>query len=814
MEDFNQKPETDFQPDDRGINFISYQDSSAMIDNSVDSFDDGRVSPIFNQIVLWILNISALLIPLFFLPWTSDFLEFQKQTLLVGLAGAGLIVWLTGVIKSGNIQLINTRLNLPVAMFLIAVFTASLFSLETFRSFFGSGGAVAGSFASTISYIIFFFLIVFAVNDGGRQILKFLIFSFTVALLFGILQTFGFFSIPFSFLKSRAFTTIGSLNAMGVFSAVMLPVLINYFGINKGEAVWKYVRIFAIGLSIFTLVLINWWILWAITIIGMTAFVAIHSFTEGFKPHKFVLPMVLIVIGVFLTLINLNLGFLRKGLPIEVSPSFSLSFNTLKETIKEKPVFGYGPENFIFAFDKFGSKNIAGTSFSDLRFLDSSSEFITFASQTGFAGIAALGYLLFTLVLIIARSARQERNIGGSALAFVIGLFTAFFLYPFNLVLYFVFWVGLAILILNIEGESKKKKIVLENSPLYSLASSVAFIVGLILVLAGFYYAIIRYVADIKFAKAATAVDDERALNQIVGAINLNSHESRYYRLGSNIIINQIAQEIRKKDDDPQRQAKIQNLVQAVFDVTKRATDKNPHDSVNWSQRGLIYQNLTGVVGGVEDLAIQYYNEALKRNPDNAVTYGRIGQIYLLRSELNNAIAANQKNAAEKPKLISMAKDDLAAAEKNFKRATEINRNFGVALYNLGTVYERQGKIKEAIVQLEKIMPFNANNAGLAFELGLLYYRDNKKDFSLQQMQRAVTIAPNYSNALWYLALIYEERNELPKAIENIEKILVQEQNKDNELVKQKLADLKAGKRSIPPEKVIDQKPLETGAGN
>ena len=765
--------------------------------------------PFLKSVLQWIINIGVFMMPLFFLPWTSSFVEFQKQTLLIGIAGIALIIWLAGTIKNGVIQLRNSKMMLPIAFFLLSIFVASIFSIEKFRSIFGVGNVVSGSLATYVSLIILFLIIIFTVEDGGARIIKFLVLSSVVALILGMLQTFEVFLIPLSFAKSKIFTTLGQLNSMGVLSAVLLPLLIGSQRLKNSGHFWKYLRFLGIGTTIFVLAFINWWILWTIVVASMIIFIVTgYFYSQGFKPKKFVLPMVIIVMGIFFILTNLNLSFLKKGLPLEVAPSFPLSFNVAKETLKESPVFGYGLENFIFAYEKFGTAAFTGTIFSELRFQDAVSEFFTIAVQAGIVGIAAILYLIVSLILIVLKNIRLKKHIDETGLAFISALIIGYFLYPFNMLLMFVFWIGLAVFILNIEKDERKIKISLENSPRYSLASSVVFVLGLVLALVGWYYTIIRYRADIKFAQAATESNIDKALEKIVSAININPYDSRYYNLGANIILSRIESEIQKKDSDPQRQVRIQNFIQGAFDITKRATDINPHDSQNWAQRGFVYQNLLGIVGDADNLAIQSYLEALKRSPSNSAVYNRIGQILLIRADSTIAIAATQKDQAKRSQLVASARNDLINAEASFKKAVEINNNFGLAIYNLGVVYEREGKLKEAIGQIEKIISFNNTNAGLAFELGLLYHRNNQKDLALQRLKKAVEIAPNYANALWYLALIYEERKELDKAISQLNKILDIEENKGNPIVTQKLSELKTGKTSIPPQKVTDLKPL------
>jgi tetratricopeptide (TPR) repeat protein len=180
--------------------------------------------------------------------------------------------------------------------------------------------------------------------------------------------------------------------------------------------------------------------------------------------------------------------------------------------------------------------------------------------------------------------------------------------------------------------------------------------------------------------------------------------------------------------------------------------------------------------------------------------------MYLVKADLLRQLAA--QGSANVQQFNQQAGAALLKAEDAFKKAIEMSGNFGLAIYNLGSVYERQGKLNEAIKQLETIAPFNSNQPGLAFELGLLYYRADRKNDALAQLQRAVVLSPDYANARWYLALIYEERKELDQAVEQLERVLDIEVNKDNEIIIKKLEGLRAGNVSIPPGSVLDEQPL------
>jgi tetratricopeptide (TPR) repeat protein len=88
-----------------------------------------------------------------------------------------------------------------------------------------------------------------------------------------------------------------------------------------------------------------------------------------------------------------------------------------------------------------------------------------------------------------------------------------------------------------------------------------------------------------------------------------------------------------------------------------------------------------------------------------------------------------------------------------------------------------------------------------------LYVRASRKDDAIAAMRRAILLAPEYSNARWYLALLLEERGDFDGAIAQLKEI--QKTNPDNETLTEKLSQLEAGQRAIPPQEVIDSTPLQ-----
>jgi tetratricopeptide (TPR) repeat protein len=250
--------------------------------------------------------------------------------------------------------------------------------------------------------------------------------------------------------------------------------------------------------------------------------------------------------------------------------------------------------------------------------------------------------------------------------------------------------------------------------------------------------------------------------------------------------------EVAATDDDPQRAQRIQNLISTAVQLAQRATQGAPNEAVNWANLGRVYRTLVGVVEDVESLSEDAFTKAAELRPGDPTFDNEAGQMWLARAELSRQ---NERVAA------------LAKAEAAFKRAIEKSPTFGLAIYNLGAVYDRQGRVPEAIRQLEQLVPANPNEPNLVFELGLLYARNDRFDDAIAAMRRAVLLAPQFANARWYLALLLEERDDVLGALVQLKEI--EKNNPDNETLKQKIAQLEAQPPVAPEGEVIDTRPLQ-----
>ena len=108
-------------------------------------------------------------LPLFFLPFTPNVLDFNKQTLLIFLVFLSLFAWLLKSLLEEKITLnFSWFLLLPLALVAVAGLS-TLFSLYPYASFWGWPLDIGQSFLALLTLAAFFFL-VFQLFGGPEEI--------------------------------------------------------------------------------------------------------------------------------------------------------------------------------------------------------------------------------------------------------------------------------------------------------------------------------------------------------------------------------------------------------------------------------------------------------------------------------------------------------------------------------------------------------------------------------------------------------------------------------------------------------------------
>lgn len=663
---------------------------------------------------------SIFLAPLFTLPFTANVLDFPKQLLLLVLASAGFIFWFWSGISERKFDINMNPLNFLVLGLLVAVFVSGVFSLYRYGSIWGWPLPVAESFAAMIGLGLLYFLIV---NNFKKAELPWLIAIFgvsaTIAAVYGVLQSFGIYLTPFlSYAKDNpVFNTVSSTGGFLMFLAVALAMILPLaFATQKRLAIpMKICAVILFGaLLLFNGALTAYlpskagaagydfvlapWIILAVGALSAVIFaVSNQQFSERNRAMKnvsfamFFCAVLLIAFNTFAKPIVLQISensnnFFNRQIGTEIVLRHTVSAAIAVETLKQSPrefFIGSGPGTFSYNYVKFKPRQIAQDELGwNLTFFSGSSEFINRAATTG-----VLGLLLF-LVIILAwtiegfRALTREEKEPLLPLAVFSGwlaIAVAVFFYPFNFVLASAFWFLLAAIItLN----SEKMLLPLDNvkknyaaSMIFAalLVASVVFI----LQIAKNYYAEIAYLGAVK---AFGEKNIPMAIQKLeIAADATNRLQDNYLTGLAQAYLAQAGQEIEGKSGEEAQaafEAAVPYLQEAIRNAVQSTETANPGNSSNWAFRAQIYRQLIGVDKSFDDWALNMYEKAIRLEPLNPLLFGEVGQVYLIKNDLDKAKIA-------------------------FEKAVELTSRYIDAHYYLALIADQRQDKAEAIARLE-----------------------------------------------------------------------------------------------------------------
>ncbi len=626
--------------------------------------DSSLTIKICDAVARWAIYVLVFLLPVLFLPWTSEALDFNKQTVLLFLVCVSLFAWMLKALVLGKFQLNLNKIHIFAGIFLIAYLLSTIFSVDKYGSFWGWPSVTSEALLSMIGLILFYFIVsnVFSKEEIIKSIYIFSV-SALIVQIYGVFQLFG---------KNPTFNTIGGTGGLGMFAAVLLPLMIILLIIAKKW--FKILFILEILFSALILALINYPIIWWTVVLGSALLIILGVFKRNlFDGRWMALPMFFLAVSLFFVILNPQINFPAQKIN-EISLSQQANFQIDLQAIKEKPVFGSGPGTFAYNFLKFKNTDLNKTVLWNVIFNNGNSKILTSLSTTGILGFLAFLAFIISVIFYGAKSFFREKSEADAesfSPIFKLGLFASlsalilsFFLHNSNFSLDFIFFFMAAILAALIfeprkEYELKPSSVI---TLVVTFVFTLVFIFGLgLLILDGQrYFAEVNYFNGLK-ALADNKLDD--GIKDLETAVVLNSGSDLYFRQLAQIYllkIQEVAQDENKSQDDKTKE--IQILVANSVNFAKTTTDINPQNASNWLVRGYVYQSLAGIITDGNTWAINSYNEALKLDPNNPYLLTQRGIAYYQGKDYQNAKADFQKALELKPDYQN-AQDGIKAIE-------------------------------------------------------------------------------------------------------------------------------------------------------
>lgn len=359
-------------------------------------------------------------------------------------------------------------------------------------------------------------------------------------------------------------------------------------------------------------------------------------------------------------------------------PSFSTSWQIAADAVKENPLFGVGPGNYLTAFNRYRPVNYNETNLWSVRFATGRDFYLTVMTETGLLGIAAIGLLLLSFFKIFRTIQKDRKMLFTSDQGSLVVLLILFLLFPAsvaNVVLLFIL-LGFVSTTHRFNYEPKG------TEWLFKLPVYAVYVPMIVFVLILGYFSSKILVAESQYKSALTAVsknDGRTAYDGLRAAITTNPYVDRYrasYAQVNLALANNIAQ---KQDITDQDRQTIATLIDQAIREGKATVVLNPTRAGNWELLSNIYRTLIPLAKGSDQFAVQTAQRAAVLDPTNPNTRIYLGGIHYLLKDYQGAI-------------------------EHFRMAANLKPDLPNAYYNLSAAYRENKDIDRAVSAMQVVV--------------------------------------------------------------------------------------------------------------
>lgn len=674
-------------------------------------------------LMMLVLSLLAFLIPWIFTPFTYEFYEITKNTILIIGVILLLTLWAVKATVKKQLTLVKTPFDLPILVFLISQIVSTIFAIYKQTSIWGYYSRFTGGLISTITLILLYYIVVNNVNK--RKYINQLIRSSTISIvllaLFVILKAFNVFE-PFfeklatshpslSFLSSEVFTPIGTPNALPFLFVLILPVILSFLTDAQEKAMQQIgaitgacICLFAIGItsavSTLDLYSIAVWLL----VLGVLVGLVISKLPVSNNVLLQFLPVALIAIFSMLfafrpqirEMLSTNLNFARYP---EVP--FNTTWSVITGTFRVHKVGGFlvgtGPDTYAYDFPRFRpiEQNLEPNWHQN--YTRSSTQIYGLLVESGILGLVSFAFLMFVSVAFVIRKGLKREvgsekevmfGLGVSILVILVSGFIVFF--PVTIIFYLWLLLGLAVASYHLVNKRAKEdftfslivsksKVAVENEK--EIIPSIFLAISTIFLLVCTFFVVRNFYTEVQYKKSLVASywrDYESSNDHIVGAIKKNDKRDYYHRQLAYVALQALKETVSDVSSEEEVDQSYQNyLVSLIREEINKAKNLNQLDPANWEAAAVIFKQLVELSGGrlYGDETLYAAAQSIFLNPYNPDNYIILGYI-------------RQFNASEELR---------QKAEQVFVQAYNLQPSYALSIFALGNYLEFVQKYDEAL---------------------------------------------------------------------------------------------------------------------
>lgn len=660
---------------------------------------------IFEKISNIIPLVTLFLVPIFFLPFSSEFYSFNKLALIVLATILLLVLWGIKTIKGDKLEIIKSPIDKSLAALLVVMLLSTIFSVSKTDSIFGAQGRFMG-LASFAIIALYFYLSspAFRESKNLKTAGYLILISSTISSLVSTLSYYRIFFGQSPFIRFQNFSLTGSIKDALILAAVSFTMSI-ILAIHEKEMSVKIALFVSTAINLFFIAVTGTLLGWILLVLGLGLVLVFTKPATLSKNRNLLLVQTL---GIALPILALVfLPATRKILVDseyigEITLPIKESWSITTSTIRDYAMLATGPGTFHLNFSRYKPLSLNSTVYWSNTFDKPFNEFFNILSTMGVIGttVAVIFALAAVSFAFKSRTVNDESGMTSMAGIFVLMMLGSFTLQHATVLNVFMLFTSISMLIgAHLSNESNNLRIVkpvsLEVTGLASISSpeDQTVITGQYTkyILAIPAFALAGYIGYVSYRTYAGEYFMRKSLNDIasgniaqaydnqVSALKFNPNRDTYYDAFSKVNMT-IAIALASKDPeeltDKDRQD-IQTLISQALQNSKVASEQvGPLNVANWRTRAQIYQNLVNVAQNALEWSISAYNTAIQLDPVNPALRLDLGGVYF-------------------------AAGDYLSAANQFRQAVTLKQDYANARYNFALSLVALGELEQARQQLE-----------------------------------------------------------------------------------------------------------------
>jgi tetratricopeptide (TPR) repeat protein len=643
--------------------------------------------------------VLALLVPIFYLPLTSEFFEFNKLALVAVTVILMLFLWVAKMLINRRVFITKSSLDLPIFALLATGLLATIFSLHKTSSLFGSQGRWFPSLFGMLIFGVAYYLI--ASNTNTVKTIKTAISAALIGTSVStIAALMGYVGIKLgsaSYLQVPNFTLTGSSTTASILASIAVILAVTKL-VSKERPIVKGILVSTIAVNMLGIALLGSIPAWATLVTGLLVFL---YFTKkealvANQIHLMAAFGVTAAIIIALVVPTTRSILVNENYPKELKISPRESWIVASSVMRDFPILGTGPSTFGLNYTRYKPLSANNTDYWNIRFDKPYSAAFDVLGSLGLIGIVVvIGFVVrLTSFTLATKSIRDDTGVNTTLASVTMGLLTSLLFTYTTVTTGFLAVLFVALLVarakISLSGSAEEVRLSLSSlasSNSMSLVNKDAevfqYIMAVpltVMAIAGGYFGFRQYAGEFYMRKAIVAAQENKGSETYEmqqRAIKINPQRASYHNSYANTslaLANSLATQENLSQED---QATVQALIAQAIRSSRVTTEVlNPISAGNWETRANVYRALVGIAEDAESWAVRSLNAAIQLDPANPRLRLALGGVYY-------------------------AAGDYLSAANLFNQATSLKNDYANAHYNLAQAFKQLNRLPEAQRELQ-----------------------------------------------------------------------------------------------------------------